>query len=61
MRTEQIICQFDNVKMPHEIRRDIIAVTEFLEDHPQAIKKLEAIIKAMRNQERKLAEVKRNG
>ena len=61
MRTEQIICQFDNVKMPHEIRRGIIAVTEFLEDHPQAIKELEANIKEMRDQKSKRAEVKPNG
>lgn len=49
--TNEIISEFDNIKMPHETRRGVIAVTELLQEHPQSLKELEAIIKFMHARE----------
>ena len=43
--TSNIINQLDNIVMPFETRRGVIAITELLQEHPQALNELEAIIK----------------
>ena len=57
MTSDNIICQIDAVKMPHETRRGIIAITELLQAHPHVLNELEAVIQHIHAREN-IAKVK---